>query len=89
VEKPVSSALASIKEPWQARGFGNFTKGWNTKCNSADQRMLDTLECEGASFLWLARGYLGMNSTRSSTDNMGEGTSNAMFFRTRPRDDAF
>jgi hypothetical protein len=36
--------------------------------------MLDILECEGASFLRLARGYLGMNSTRSSTDNMGEGS---------------
>jgi len=67
-----------------------FCKGLEYQIQFGDQRMLDTLEREGASFLRLARGCLGrerrMNSMRGPAPTTWEkGASNAMFYRTRPR----
>ena len=67
-----------------------FCKGLEYQIQFGDQRMLETLEREGASFLQLARGCLGrekrMNSMRGPAPTTWEkGTGNTMFYRTRPR----
>ena len=66
-----------------------FCRGLEYQIQFSDQQMLETLECEGASFLWLVRGCLGrgkcMNSMRGPALMTWEkGTGNMMFYRTRP-----
>ena len=66
-----------------------FCKGLEYQIQFGNQWMLETLEREGASFLWLARGCLGrekhMNSMRGPAPTTWEkGTGNMMFYRTRP-----
>lgn len=67
----------------------NFAKGLQHQVQYRDQRMLNTLQREGASFLRLARACMEKerrtNSTRSSTVATWEkSTSSAMFYRARP-----
>jgi hypothetical protein len=66
-----------------------FYKGLECQMQFGDQHMLDTLECEGASFLRLARGCLGrerrVNSMRGPALTIWEKeASNAMCYRTMP-----
>jgi hypothetical protein len=66
-----------------------FYKGLECQMQFSDQYMLDTLECEGASFLRLARGCLGrerrVNSMRGPAPTTWEKeASNAMCYRTMP-----
>ena len=66
-----------------------FCQGLEYQIQFGDQHMLDTLECEGALFLWLTRCCLGkekqMNSMRGPAPMTWEkGASNMMFYRTRP-----
>jgi cobalamin biosynthesis protein CobT len=67
----------------------SFAKGLRHQVQFRDQRMLNTLQREGASFLRLAKACMDkerrMNSTRSPTVSTWEkSTSSAMFYRTRP-----
>jgi hypothetical protein len=67
----------------------DFVKGLKHQVQFRDQRMLNTLQREGASFLRLARACTEkerrLNSTRSAAVSTWEqSTSNTMFYRTRP-----
>ncbi|KAF7358846.1 SWIM-type domain-containing protein [Mycena sanguinolenta] len=66
-----------------------FAKGLKFQRQFRDQRMLQTLQREGASFLRLARACLGkekrLRSTRGSTPSTWDkSTGSAMFYRARP-----
>lgn len=66
-----------------------FAKGLKYQLQFRDQRMLNALEREGASFLRLAKACMEkerrMNSTRGPTVSTWEKSTNgAMFYRTRP-----
>lgn len=66
-----------------------FAKGLKHQIQFRDQRMLNTLQREGASFLHLAKACMEkdrrMNSKRSPRVSTWEkSTSSAMFYRTRP-----
>jgi hypothetical protein len=68
----------------------DFCNGLEYQLQFGDQRMLETLEREGASFLRLARNCLSRerrsNTTRgASPSTWDRATANAMFYRTRPR----
>ena len=67
----------------------DFAKGLRHQVQFRDQRMLNTLQREGGSFLRLARACLEKekrtNSTRGSTVLTWEKSTNSvMFYRTRP-----
>jgi hypothetical protein len=67
----------------------DFCDGLEYQLQFEDQRMLETLEREGASFLRLVKACLTwerrMNTTRGSSPTTWEqGTSNVMWYRTRP-----
>jgi hypothetical protein len=69
----------------------NFAKGLRYQVQFRDQRMLNTLQHEGTSFLRLAKVCMDkerrMNSTRSPTTSTWErSTSGAMFYRARATD---
>jgi hypothetical protein len=66
-----------------------FAKGLKFQRQFRDQRMLQTLEREGASFLRLARACLGKEKRLTSTrgkapSTWDKSTSTAMFYRARP-----
>jgi len=66
-----------------------FCNGLEYQLQFEDQQMLDTLEKEWASFLWLAKACLNqerwMNTMRElSPTTWEQGTSNAMWYQTRP-----
>lgn len=66
-----------------------FTKGLKFQRRFRDQRMLQTLEREGASFLRLAKACLGKEKRLRSTQGEAPSTwdrsaSSAMFYRARP-----
>lgn len=68
----------------------NFCDGLEYQLQFGDNRMLETLEREGASFLRLAKSCLGrerrLNTTRGTSPTTWDlTTSQAMFYRTRPR----
>lgn len=68
----------------------DFCDGLEYQLQFGDRRMLETLEREGASFLWLAKSCLSqerqLNTTRGpSPTTWDPTTSRAMFYRTRPR----
>jgi len=69
--------------------ISNFVTGLRYQVQFRDQRMLNVLEREGASFLRLAKACMEkerrMNTTRGPTVATWErSTSSAMFYRTRP-----
>ncbi|KAF7328432.1 hypothetical protein MVEN_02559100 [Mycena venus] len=66
-----------------------FAKGLKYQCQFRDQRMLQAVEREGASFLRLARACLGkekrLQLTRGTTPSTWDkSTGSAMFYRARP-----
>ncbi|KAJ7875192.1 hypothetical protein B0H13DRAFT_1632760 [Mycena leptocephala] len=66
-----------------------FAKGLKFQQQFRDQRMLQTLEREEASFLWLARACLGkekrLRSTRGTAPSTWDrSTGTAMFYCARP-----
>ena len=66
-----------------------FAKGLKYQVQFRDQRMLNTLKREGASFLRLARVCMEKEKARNSTrgrnvSTWDKATSSAMFYRTRP-----
>jgi hypothetical protein len=67
----------------------DFCDGLEYQIQFGDQRMLMTLERDGASFLWLAVNCLScerwLNSKRGANQPTWEsGTLNAMFYQTHP-----
>ena len=67
----------------------DFCDGLEYQLQFEDHRMLETLERDSASFLWLAQSCLSrerhMNSSRGSSPTTWEReTARAMFYRTRP-----
>ena len=66
-----------------------FAKGLKYQVQFQDQRMLNTLKREGASFLRLARACMEKEKARNSTrgrnvSTWDKSTSSAMFYHTRP-----
>ena len=71
-------------------GYRDFLDGLEYQLQFEDERMLETVEREGAGFWRLAQNCLSrerrMNTSRGSSPVTWEReTSNAMFYRTRPR----
>jgi hypothetical protein len=71
-------------------GYRDFLDGLEYQLQFEDERMLETVEREGAGFWRLAQSCLSrerrMNTSRGSSPVTWEReTSNAMFYRTRPR----
>jgi hypothetical protein len=69
--------------------ISEFVKGLKHQVQFRDQRMLNTLQREGAAFFCLVKACMEkerrMNSTRGASVLMWEkSTSNVMFYRTRP-----
>ncbi|KAJ7246826.1 hypothetical protein B0H12DRAFT_1220454 [Mycena haematopus] len=81
--------LSGQARPWASLVILEFTKGLKFQRQFRDQRMLQALQREGASFLRLARACLGkekrLRSTRGSTPSTWDkSVGSAMFYRARP-----
>ena len=53
-------------------GYCDFLNGLEYQLQFKDERMLETVECEGANLWWLALNCLGRERHMNTTNDMGE-----------------